>query len=434
MGKSLDINVHHLTRVEGHGNIVVRASDGKVQKCVLEIVETPRVFESMIEGLPWRDTALLTCRICGICSVGHTTASIRATDDAFGLKLTPEVLALRKLMLMAEEIQSHVLHVYFLAAPDAFAAPSVIPLAASHPDVVKRALRLKKLGNVISDNICGRHVHPISMIPGGFTYVPPRGALLKIKEYADSLAGDIDATVDIVASIADKFPSFEREREDISLTRDDEYALYDGDLKSSAAGVIDPHDYEQYIHEKCVQHSTSKHAHNTGDSLAVGALSRFNNNADKLNARGKAAAAALGLTAPCYNPYANNFAQTVEIAHCYDEVVRLLDELLGMDLSEATLAPNVTPKAGRGIGLTEVPRGLLVHDYTYDERGVCTKANCIIPTGMNLGNIDRDMQTYVPQVIDRRSQDQIAHDLEMLVRAYDPCISCSVHLLKVEWI
>jgi coenzyme F420-reducing hydrogenase alpha subunit len=434
MAKSLNIHVHHLTRCEGHGDIVVRAGNGKVTQCELRIVETPRVFESMIEGLSWRDTSLLTARICGICSVGHTTASVRATDDAFGVALTPETLALRKLMLMAEEIQSHVLHVYFLAAPDAFAAPSVIPLAVSHPDVVKRALRLKKMGNVISDNLCGRHVHPISLVPGGFTYVPPRGAMLKVKEYVDSLDADVDATVDLTASIIGKFPKFQREREDLSLTRDDEYAFYDGKLKSSVAGVIDPHDYEQFIHEKCVEHSTAKHVYNTGESLAVGALARFNNNHDKLNARGKAAASALNLKAPCYNPFANTFAQVVEIVHWYDEARKQLDALLTMDLSEATLSPAVRPKAGRGIGLTEVPRGLLVHDYTYDERGVCTKANCVIPTGMNLGNIDCDMRKYVPEVIANRTQDQIAHDLEMLVRAYDPCISCSTHLLKVTWV
>jgi len=434
MGKDLDISIHHLTRVEGHGNIVVRAYDGKVEKCVLEIVETPRVFESMIEGLSWRDTSLLTCRICGICSVGHTTASIQATDDAFGVVLTDEALALRKLMLATEEIQSHVLHVYFLAAPDAFAAPSVIPLAASHPDVVKRALKLKKLGNVVSETISGRHVHPISLVPGGFTYCPPRKGLLAIKQYMDDCDADIDATVDLLASIAGKFPDFEREREDISLTRDDEYAFYNGKLKSSKAGVIDHHDYEQFIHEKCVPHSTAKHAYNVDHSLAVGALARFNNNYEQLNDRGKAAAKAIGLKAPCYNPYANNLAQTVEIVHFFDESKKLVDQLLTMDLSEATLAPNVVPKAGRGIGVAEVPRGTLVHDYTYNDSGICTKANCVIPTGMNLGNIDRDMQKYVPQVIKSRTQEQIAHDLEMLVRAYDPCISCSVHLLKVEWI
>jgi len=423
MGKTLDINIHHLTRVEGHGNIVVRASDGKVEKCVLEIVETPRVFESMIEGLSWRDTALLTCRICGICSVAHTLASVQATDDAFGTEITAETLVMRKLMCMTEQLQSHVLHVYFLAAPDAFDAPSVIPLARSHPEVVKRALKLKKLANTVCDVFCGRHVHPISMVPGGFTYVPPKKNLQ-----------DIDATVETIASIKDAFPDFEREREDLSLTHPDEYAFYDGQLKSSKAGVIDHHDYEQFIHEKCVEHSTAKHTYNVEESLAVGALARFNNNFEQLNDRGKAAAEKIGLKAPCYNPYANNFAQTVEIAHCYDEAVKYLDQLLEMNLSEETLAPNVTPKAGRGIGLTEAPRGLLVHDYTYDANGICTKANCVIPTSMNLGNIDRDMQKYVPEVINSRSQQQIAHDLEMLVRAYDPCISCSVHLLKVQWV
>ncbi|HUT59370.1 MAG TPA: Ni/Fe hydrogenase subunit alpha [Phycisphaerae bacterium] len=434
MAKSLDINVHHLTRVEGHGNIVVRASDGKVDKCVLEIVETPRVFESMIEGLSWRDTAMLTCRICGICSVGHTTASVKATDDAFGVKITPEVLALRKLMLMAEEIQSHILHVYFLAAPDAFAAPSVIPLAASHPEVVKRALRLKKLGNVVSEALAGRHVHPIAYVPGGFTHIPPRKDLQAVKDYLQSLDEDITETVKLFAAVKDKFPSFEREREDLSLTSDDEYAFYDGQLASSKAGVIDVHDYEKFIHEKCVPHSTSKHVYNVDDSLAVGALARFNNNHARLNERGKAAAEVLGLKAPCYNPYANNFAQVVEAAHCYQESLKLVDLLLSMDLTEDNVYPKVAPKAGRGVGLTEVPRGLLVHDYTYDADGVCTKANCVIPTGMNLGNVDLDMQAYVPQVIATRSQDEIAHDLEMLVRAYDPCISCSVHLLKVKWV
>ncbi|MCK4601692.1 MAG: Ni/Fe hydrogenase subunit alpha [Phycisphaerae bacterium] len=434
MAKNLDINVHHLTRVEGHGNIVVRATDGKVEKCVLEIVETPRVFESMIEGLSWRDTSLLTCRICGICSVGHTIASVQATDDAFGTEITPETYAMRQFLCMAEQIQSHVLHVYFLAAPDAFDAPSVIPLAASHPEVIKRALKLKKLANTICDVLCGRHVHPISLVPGGFTYVPSKKELVKLKEFVLDCDKDIDATVETIASVKEKFPEFEREREDISITLPDEYAMYAGRLKSSKAGVIDYHDYEQFIHEKCVQHSTAKHAYNVDESLAVGALARFNNNYEQLNDRGKAAAEALGLEAPCCNPYANNFAQVVEIAHCYDEAVKWLDKLISMDLSEATLTPNVVPKAGRGVGMTEAPRGLLVHDYTYDAGGICTKANCIIPTALNLGNVDRDMQKYVPGVINERTQEQIAHDLEMLVRAYDPCISCSVHLLKVDWV
>ena len=434
MAKDLDINIHHLTRVEGHGNIVVRTSDGKVEKCVLEIVETPRVFESMIEGLNWHDTSMLTCRICGICSVGHTLASIQATDDAFGTQLTEQTVAMRKLMCMAEQIQSHILHAYFLTAPDAFAAPSVIPLAASHPEVVLRALKLKKLGNQACAILCGRHVHPISLKPGGFTYVPPKKDLVKLKEFFIDCNDDMDATVDLFASVLDKFPVFEREREDLSLTHPDEYAFYNGQLKSSVAGVIDYHDYEQFIKEKNVKHSTSKHSYNTAESFAVGALARFNNNYDQLNERGKAAARAMKLEAPNYNPYMNNIAQVVEAVHCYDEAVKLLDQLISMDLSEATLAPSVTPKAGRGIGLTEVPRGLLVHDYTYDAEGICTNADLIIPTGMNLGNIDMDMQKYVPEVIADRTQDQIGHDLEMLVRAYDPCISCSVHLLKVDWV
>ncbi len=210
--------------------------------------------------------------------------------------------------------------------------------------------------------------------------------------------------METVASIADKFPKFERQREDLSLTRDDEYAFYDGKLKSSVAGVIDLHDYEQFIHEKCVEHSTSKHVYNTGESLAVGALSRFNNNHDKLNARGQVGRQGAGPEGPVLQPLCQQLRPDRRDRPLLRRGASSCStRLLTMDLSEATLAPNVRPKAGRGIGLTEVPRGTLVHDYTYDENGICTKANCVIPTGMNLGNIDRDMQKYVPEVIAKRT-------------------------------
>ena len=164
----------------------------------------------------------------------------------------------------------------------------------------------------------------------------------------------------------------------------------------------------------------------------VGALARFNNNAGQLKPLAKEVAAKLGLKAPNYNPYMNTVAQVIEVAHCLENTVELLDQLLSVGIKNEK--PNQQPtKYGRGFGSTEVPRGILFHDYTYNKQGNIEAANCIIPTGQNLANIDDDMKKLVPEIIDE-PKEKIIHKLEMLVRAYDPCISCSVHMLEVEFI
>jgi coenzyme F420-reducing hydrogenase alpha subunit len=163
----------------------------------------------------------------------------------------------------------------------------------------------------------------------------------------------------------------------------------------------------------------------------VGALARFNNNSKQLHAKARRVAADLKLAAPCHNPFMINAAQIVESVHCYEESLGLLNQLLESPLKDE--AVQVKPRAGRGVGVCEVPRGILFHDYTYDENGTMVSANLIIPTGQNLANIEQDIRAIVPQIIDR-PKDEIRLTLEMLVRAYDPCISCSVHMLDVKFV
>ena len=170
--KNVQINVHHLTRVEGHGNIVVDVRDGKLEKCDLEIIETPRFFEAMLRKRPYSQASHITSRICGICAIGHATASLRASERALGVKLSEQTVMLRKLAFHGEMLDSHVLHAYMLIAPDFLDVGSVIPLAASHPEVVKRALRMKKFSGDLCQVLVGRHTHPIAMTVGGFTHFP----------------------------------------------------------------------------------------------------------------------------------------------------------------------------------------------------------------------------------------------------------------------
>jgi coenzyme F420-reducing hydrogenase alpha subunit len=204
---------------------------------------------------------------------------------------------------------------------------------------------------------------------------------------------------------------------------------------TSDGDKVDEHDYKEIIHESIVEHSSAKHVKNKRESLMVGALARFNNNHAQLLPQAKEAAEQLGLAAPNTNPFHNNTAQIVESVHCYYDILRLLDELIETGIEDEK-PPLEWPggRSGEGVGIVEVPRGTLVHHYEYDEKGTVTGANLVIPTNQNLANIEADFRAWIPQLIqDGKSQEEISHLLEMLVRAYDPCISCSAHLVEVKF-
>ena len=431
--KSLNIRVDYVTRVEGHGNIVAKVEDGQLVECKMEVTESPRFFEAMLRGRSWKDAMFLTTRICGICACGHGTASLRATEDAMGFTISEQTVRLRKIVLHAEMLESHWLHTYFLVAPDFFGQPSVIPMAATHTDVVLRAMRLKHLGHHICEVLVGRHTHPIGMVPGGYMKLPSVRALRELRDHVAGFEDDVKASVDLFATL--KMPEFQRETEYESITSPDEYALFKGDLMTSDGDRVDEHDYKKIIHESIVRHSSAKHVKNRREALMVGALARFNNNHAQLNAQAKAAAQKLGLKAPSYNPFHNNTAQVVEAVHCFYDLLRIVDELIEAGIQDEK-PPLEWPKgrAGSGVGVVEVPRGTLVHNYEYDEEGIVTGANLVIPTNQNYANIEADFRAYIPQLMaEGKTQDEVRHALEMLVRAYDPCISCSTHLVKVEF-
>ena len=425
---SVNINVHHITRVEGHGNIVLNTNNGTIEELRWEVPESPRFFEAMLRGRHYEDVAHIASRICGICSIAHSTASIQATEAAFGIQPSEQTLLLRKLLFDAEMLESHVLHAYCLAAPDFLGAGSVFPLVKTHRDVVLRAMRLKRLAYQLAELLAGRKTHPISCIVGGFAKLPDLDKLAAIKDELFDSLGDYDATVELFASLS--FPEFERETEYIALKDKNEYAFISGKIASSDNDTVPVSDYLEVTNEFCVPHSTAKYTKNNRDAYMVGALARFNLNQKQLHPRAKEAAVALNLRAPCHNPYMITAAQVVEAVHAVEDAIQLLDILLERGLEQES--NEVEIRAGRGVGAVEAPRGILFHDYTYDENGILTNANCIIPTNQNHNNIQKDMEALVPAILDR-SEDEIRQALEMLVRAYDPCISCSTHLLQVSF-
>ena len=433
--KNFDVEVHHVTRVEGHGNIYVNVRNGTMERCEWNISEAPRFFEAMVLGRKWSELHHITSRICGICSIGHTLASLEATEAAMGIKISEQDLKLRKIALHAENMQSHLLHVGFLVLPDLMGVGSVIPLASSNPDEVKTVLRLHRLANEMSDMLCGRTTHPQRLLPGGFSKIPTMKELSGLRERLKASVPDLQAVAKLLQTLAPKIPDFVRETEFISLTKPDEYALYNGKIGSTDTDSAPASEYLSYTNEYIVPQSTAKRAKHARDSYMVGALARLNNNYDLLSPLAKQVAEMFNLKPVCHNPFMNSIAQLVEVVHSVEDSIKLINELeaAGLKSQPDYNNPKIKVKAGRGVGAVEVPRGILFHDYTYNEKGVCTKANCVIPTNQNHGNIELDLKALVPKIMDKTPK-EIELTLEMLVRAYDPCISCSTHAVKVHFV
>jgi coenzyme F420-reducing hydrogenase alpha subunit len=437
--KDLDIKVEYVTRVEGHGNIVVNVKNGNIEKCEFHVVETPRLFEGMLRGRSIFEAQHITSRICGICSCGHSLASIQAAEDALGFKPSEQTTKLRKLLLDYEFLDSHILHIYLLAAPDALGVPSFVPLIKTNASLVKKVLRAKKCFNDVCDILVGRHVHPISAIVGGFTKLPRPKDLDNMIDILEGLREDINDLISVASKL--KFPEFYRETEYVALVNDtDEYPLLEGDIGSSDGKRFNKKDYKLATNEFIDPRSSAKFTKLSRNSYMVGALARFNLNHKKLHSKAKKVAKDLKLEAPCYNPFMNTIAQAVELVHCYEHALELLKDFKknGIDYSEEIVVgineKGVIPtRAGNGVGAVEVPRGILFHNYEIDDKGIIQHANCIIPTNQNINNIEYDFMKFLPEIINE-PKESIKLKLEMLVRAYDPCISCSTHYLNVEFV
>lgn len=429
--KTYNIDVKHVTRVEGHGRIIVSTGEGAVKEVKLSITEANRFFESFVKGMRPAEIPWIVSRICGICCVGHQMTATKAVEAAMGIQVSPQTVLLRKLLTESQFLQSHVLHVYFLAVPDYLGVKSVLPLARTHPEVVKRALRLKKLANDYTTVFGGRTLHPMANTLKGWRKLPSLDEIAALRKRVEDAIPDIQETLKVAKTL--KIPPYERETEYVSLKHPDEYALYDGDVYSSDTKSSVPVDrYLEVTNEFTVAHSTTKWSKWHRESYFAGALARVNNNFDQLVPEAKQAAEDLGLRVPCYNPYMNNVAQVVEVVHCAYNSVRMLDEVLGSGLKEEDVSYEV--KAGRGVGSCEVPRGILFHDYTFDENGRCVAGNAVIPTSQNINNVEQDMKAFVPRMLPSMSKEELTLHMEMLLRAYDPCISCSVHMLDVEFV
>jgi coenzyme F420-reducing hydrogenase alpha subunit len=422
--KPINIEVEHIARVEGHGDIQIQIEDGQLAECAWKVVETPRFFEVMMKGLSVEMVPLLAARICGICSISHALVSARAIERALKIEIPETAQKIRLLTKHAETLQSHTLHLFFLVAPDLLNVGSVIPIQKTHPQIIEIATKLKGFANRASDLLAGRTSHPMVIKIGGMTQVPRKNQFRSLLRELDTTLLYLWNTLEFFKGLT--FPDFMRETEFVSLRGEDHYPFIGGDLLSSDGVHKGEDEYLAMTNEFMVDFSTSKFCKLTRESFAVGALARFNNNYEWLHPKAKDVAEELDLKPQSHNPYYHNLAQLVECFHVMYESKELIEELIDSDNAE--FAASYEVKECQGVGAIEAPRGILYHYFKINDAGKIKRADCVIPTGQNHANIHYDLQQLVPELVSQgMSEDQISKRAQMLVRAYDPCISCSVH-------
>jgi len=419
------LKVDYLARVEGEGAMFVKIKDDKVQDIKLKIFEPPRFFEAFLRGRDFREAPDITARICGICPIAYLLGASYAMEDACGVTVTGQLRELRRLVYCGEWIESHILHMAMLHAPDFLGYQDAIEMAKDHPDVVKNALRLKKIGNDIMIILGGREIHPINLCVGGFYKVPQKRELTVM---LDELKWGRDAMLGLIKLITTfPMPDFTQDYEFIALQHPNEYAIIEGKLVSNKGLDIPLSGYDAALEESHVEHSTSLHTHVKGRGTAhVGPLARYSLNFHKLTPLCQKVAREAGLGETCSNPFQSILVRGIEVLYAFEESIRIIEQYEPPEKSRV----EVKPKAGTGYGCTEAPRGICYHRYTIDDKGIITDAKIVSPTAVNQPTIEKDLWDFVAPNV-KMDDEKLQWHCEQAIRNYDPCISCSCHFLKL---
>jgi sulfhydrogenase subunit alpha len=420
-------DIHHIARVEGHGNLLVEIRKGEEPRVEMQITEGTRLFESFLRGHKYDEVSHIMSRICGICSHSHAVAALRGVEAAMSIEPTPTTIALRKLMLIGDMLESHALHINFLVLPDYVGKHNVVEMIPKFQNDVLRALRLKKMGNDLMELAGGRHTHALCAVVGGFTHVPSHSQLVNIRNQLHNAIADAEAQIELLASFSE--PKLIRRTQYLAVTNPKEYPIHDGDLATENGEKVPDYDYLNLIKERNVPYAHAKFSEINGKPYLVGSLGRLNVSSNQLQDRARQMVKKVGLKLPSYDVFHMNIGQAIEYLHYVEQAIEIVDWLLEQKLRPEVVKYKV--RAGTNAAAVEAPRGVLIHRYSFDSAGLVTDADVITPTAMNYANIEADVHSLIPQLKELPTE-KAELLLNMLVRAYDPCISCSVHFLHLK--
>lgn len=396
---------------------------GDVKSAKLEVQEGIRLIEGILIGRKYYDVPIVAQRICGICPVVHNLTAIKAVENAFGIEVSAETKKLRTLLEYAQIIHSHSLHLFFLSLADFLDMDNDLKLLEKYPQEAKMVMKIRDFGLDIVRTFGGRAVHILSNETGGFKKVPSREEIQKLIDEGEEI---FRYTVDLANFFAKiKLPEFSRETEYVALSKKNHYAVYDGDIVSSRGLHIPVSNFENNFHELQKQREVIKRMEHNGQSYMVGAIARGNINFGQLTPMAFDYLEGLKIKIPDYNPFHNILFQMAELLHFVEEARRLLTEISKMDLTKA-LTGHYEVKEGTGVAAVEAPRGTLYYHLEIDKKGYVKNANIITPTAQFLSNLEDDIATYIPSIINLSDKEK-ERKLRAFIRAYDPCISCAVH-------
>lgn len=409
--------------MEGHAGFMASVLDGDVKSAKLEIQEGIRLIEGVLIGRHYKDMPVVAQRICGICPVVHNLTSIKALENAMGIQVSSETEKMRAVLEYAQLIHSHALHLFFLSLADFLDIDNDIKLVKKYPEETQKAIRIREYGMEIVRVIGGRVVHPLTNEVGGFKKAPDVQELQRIVANSRKILSEALELGKFFKTI--KIPEFSRQTEYICLSKKGEYAIYDGDIVSSAGLHIPVDKFEENFSELQKQQEIIKRVEHNGKSYMVGAIARVNVNRDKLRENAFSYLESLGLEFPNYNPFNNILAQMTEVIHSIEQSEKLIRELLNSDLNKV-VTNEYQVKAGIGVAAVEAPRGTLYYHVEVDSKGYVKNVNIITPTAQFLSNLEDDIMEYIPKIINL-SETARQRKLRAFIRAYDPCISCAVH-------
>ena len=423
--RQVHINIPVLARVEGEGALNLRIRDNQIEELQLQIYEPPRFFEKLLIGHNAQEVIDIVARICGICPVAYQMSAVYAIEDAFGVQVSKTIKDMRRMLMCGEWIESHALHIHLLAAPDFLGFDNVIEMSRHYPDQVRRGLRLQDLGNRLIKLFGGRSVHPVGVCVGGFHHYPAR------PDYDDMdsrLEAGVQDAIELVRWLAElDLPEDAQEFVSISLQHADEYAMNLGRLHGSDGLDIDVKEFADHFVEQQVQHSTAKHCLYKDKPYLVGPLARLNNNWQQLHQSQKDLMNELGIEFPSNNMFHSILARAIEIYYALEEARNMIQQL-----TDATETKTATPVASTGIACTEAPRGILWHQYEFDEKGLVARAEIVPPTAQNQARIEQDLRQSLQNIGLSQEDVLLRQHAEQVIRNYDPCISCATHFLTLN--
>jgi len=457
MGKTLTIQP--VTRIEGHAKITIQLDDaGNVSDTQVNVIEL-RGFEKFCIGKPVEEMPRITTRICGVCPWSHHNASAKATDAVFGVDPPPAGKKLRELCNSIAYMEEHILHFYFLAGADFVLGPdadysvrNVIGILGAAPDIAKNVVKGRHMAAHMLEKIAGKAIHPSAAVPGGFSRPLLEEERKELRQMADELLelakfsmlfakGSIfPKYLDVIKSLGVINTGFLG-----TVKEDGSMDLYNGKLRMmSADGSYEDfkyEDYKDYIREHVEPWSYLKFPYmkkagefsmdldNPNGIYRTNTLARINV-CDKIDtplAQAEFEEFREKFGRPAQQTLLYHWARLIELLYNAENTIRLLDDA---DITSTDIRKKVEPRAARGVGCVEAPRGTLIHDYETDENGLITNVNLIVGTTHNNAPINMSVKSAAKDLIKDGKYDQgILNTVEMMIRAHDPCLSCATHRL-----